>query len=74
VFNKNIFLHFYLKKMHRKKVEQQYSIILVSWCLGGKIPEQLAVFYTIWTASCNRYNFFLFLRGKNKTDRINLAF
>jgi len=63
--------------MHRKKVEQQYSIILVSWCLGGKIPEQLAVFYTIWTASRNRYNFFLFLRilsGKNKTDRNNLAF
>ncbi len=47
--------------MHRKKVEQQYSIILVSWCLSGKIPEKLPVFYTIWTASRNRYNFFLFL-------------
>ena len=27
--------------MHCKKIEQQYSLILVSWCLGGKMPEQL---------------------------------
>ena len=58
--------------MHRKKVEQQYYTILASWRLSGKIPENLPVFYTIWTASRNRYNFFLFFR--NLRGKKNLSF
>ena len=61
--NKNIsILHSYLKKKNvlQEKVEQYYSITLVSWCLCGKIPWQLP----IWSYNHN-------IKGLSKNGKRN---
>ena len=49
------------KNALQEKVKQQYSIIFVSWCLGGKITKQLQTKYILpQSRIINHYCRFLF--------------